>query len=1065
MLQMWSVPGEKLTIIPDKKEYETKDQALLTIRCPFSPAEGLLYVDCDGLAGSMMPFSVPEGKESVDMNLGINPQWVPGITVRAILAGARARETPTDPAENDQKAKEEKKDLRPAYATGEIKLQVSSRQYALNVTVEPAAKTDDVAPGKSIKTKVMVKDYAGNPVPNAEVCLIMVDEAVLSLSGHTIQSMLGVMYPDRYYTSSFSRSRSTLKLLPLSQRKIVEVQKEPEMLYDEDCECEAMDFCAAPMMAMQNSAMMSRGFGGASEERKEGAADFGLDNDDPISVRSNFNPLASFEPSVLTNAEGVVEVSVNLPDNLTSYRVWAIVTTERLYGLGENTLSVSLPLMVRPSPPRFLNFGDKCLVSVVLQNQTTKDLVALIAARGANADVDPQKCAAKVTLKPLQRGAMCFGVSAMKAGTARLQFVSSAKGAADAAELEFPVYTPATSEAFATYGSVDIDGQDSDMAPKKPGEDGKAVDLTQEENESADPADAKSMQLVVQPIKAPVDVWPQFGGLEISTSTTQLQHLTDAVIHLYEYEYECSEQLASRILGVLSVNDVLEAFKSDKLPDKKKLKAKLRTWLKTLYTRQARNGGFWTWGPPKYYNILQLPSPYVSVHVSCCLAMCEEKKIEVKPNVKRASLSYIKNIEKRLADFPLMRYWSPRYYNSIVSFALYARTRWGENVAAEAAKFYGKRGAANFTPEATAHVLTALSMDQLEHGKLIAKMKKSVEKHMTEEADTAYFTQSYDEVGRHIMLNSNRRTDAVMLEALIAVDGTKNILSPKLCKGLLKHKLKSGGWGSTQENCWVLVALVRYFHEFEKHVPDFKISLWYGALFGGKQDWKGRSTETKQALVPMRAVQALGDNNFMIHKEGKGRLYYRIGLSYAPKALRLSAANYGFNVSRTYASAGDDDKENVVFDAKEQAWRVKLGERVKVTVTMITTAKRFHVALVDFLPAGLEPLNPALKGSPKGDENDSASGGDPFRPCSWGHYNPYTFRCYSRHYWPEHINLRDERAEAFRSLLWPGIYEFTYTARATTEGTFVVPPAKAEEMYSPEIFGRSASEKFAVVKA
>ncbi len=31
-------------------------------------------------------------------------------------------------------------------------------------------------------------------------------------------------------------------------------------------------------------------------------------------------------------------------------------------------------------------------------------------------------------------------------------------------------------------------------------------------------------------------------------------------------------------------------------------------------------------------------------------------------------------------------------------------------------------------------------------------------------------------------------------------------------------------------------------------------------------------------------------------------------------------------------------------------------------------------------------------------------------------------------------------------------------ARATTPGTFVVPPAKAEEMYSPEVFGRSGSD-------
>lgn len=64
--------------------------------------------------------------------------------------------------------------------------------------------------------------------------------------------------------------------------------------------------------------------------------------------------------------------------------------------------------------------------------------------------------------------------------------------------------------------------------------------------------------------------------------------------------------------------------------------------------------------------------------------------------------------------------------------------------------------------------------------------------------------------------------------------------------------------------------------------------------------------------------------------------------------------------------------------------------------------------------------------------------------------------------WYEHQNLRDERVEAFTSLLWEGVYNYSYVARATTPGTFVVPPTKAEEMYAPETFGRSASAKVVV---
>ena len=58
--------------------------------------------------------------------------------------------------------------------------------------------------------------------------------------------------------------------------------------------------------------------------------------------------------------------------------------------------------------------------------------------------------------------------------------------------------------------------------------------------------------------------------------------------------------------------------------------------------------------------------------------------------------------------------------------------------------------------------------------------------------------------------------------------------------------------------------------------------------------------------------------------------------------------------------------------------------------------------------------------------------------------------------------MRDERVEAFTQLLWEGVYTYSYVARATTPGEFVVPPAKAEEMYHPETFGRSSSDRVIV---
>src|SRR5690606_6796438 len=100
--------------------------------------------------------------------------------------------------------------------------------------------------------------------------------------------------------------------------------------------------------------------------------------------------------------------------------------------------------------------------------------------------------------------------------------------------------------------------------------------------------------------------------------------------------------------------------------------------------------------------------------------------------------------------------------------------------------------------------------------------------------------------------------------------------------------------------------------------------------------------------------------------------------------------------------------------------------------------------LVDKLPAGLEPMNPSLAvtGTIPQDPNYASP-----QDYWWGWYT-----------WYEHQNLRDERVEAFSSLVWEGVWDYSYVARATTPGTFVVPPPKAEEMYHPETFGRGATD-------
>ena len=79
-------------------------------------------------------------------------------------------------------------------------------------------------------------------------------------------------------------------------------------------------------------------------------------------------------------------MDIKLPDNLTRYRITAVsVDTGKRFGKAESTITAKQPLMVRPSAPRFMNFGDKIDLPVVVQNQTDKDMAVDVAIRATNA--------------------------------------------------------------------------------------------------------------------------------------------------------------------------------------------------------------------------------------------------------------------------------------------------------------------------------------------------------------------------------------------------------------------------------------------------------------------------------------------------------------------------------------------------------------------------------------------------------------------------------------------------------------------------------------------------------
>jgi uncharacterized protein YfaS (alpha-2-macroglobulin family) len=118
-----------------------------------------------------------------------------------------------------------------------------------------------------------------------------------------------------------------------------------------------------------------------------------------------------------------------------------------------------------------------------------------------------------------------------------------------------------------------------------------------------------------------------------------------------------------------------------------------------------------------------------------------------------------------------------------------------------------------------------------------------------------------------------------------------------------------------------------------------------------------------------------------------------------------------------------------------------------VTLTVQLTKERRFVAVTDPLPAGFEPVESWFVTSAAALSN--AQDQQPEVSEEW-------FAWWQRGGF-DHVERHDDRVELFATRLSEGRHEFSYIVRATTSGTFRTAPAHAEEMYEPEVFGRTAT--------
>lgn len=147
-----------------------------------------------------------------------------------------------------------------------------------------------------------------------------------------------------------------------------------------------------------------------------------------------------------------------------------------------------------------------------------------------------------------------------------------------------------------------------------------------------------------------------------------------------------------------------------------------------------------------------------------------------------------------------------------------------------------------------------------------------------------------------------------------------------------------------------------------------------------------------------------------------------------------TASGTGLSISRDYAVIRDG------------AWQtandgnVEAGEWVRVRLRVTVSAARYHVAVVDSVPAGLQPEDLELDRVAGVTMRDSDIG------------TP----------WFGTRQLRDTQARFYAEALPPGDHDVYYYARASHRGDFLALPASAEQMYGRAGVARTAAARLRV---
>lgn len=926
---------------------------------------------------------------------------------------------------------------------------VPPEKRVVNVEVEPSSR--EYLPGQAAKIKLKVTDTKGEPL-HGSLVVSMYDKSVEYISGGSnVANIKDVFWKWKrsHHPLTYSSLTKTFHNLLLPKEIAMQVIGSFGHLVVGSKKDEAQknkrgfggfngtgNGKMRLSRAMEAKSMpMSAPMASAGMELADASKVLGNESAvvEPV-VRQKFADTAYWNAAINTDAEGRAEISLKMPENLTSWKIrsWAMGQGTRV-GQAEDLVVTRKNLIIRLQAPRFFTETDEVVLSANVHNylKTSKKVKVVLELDGDT--LQPlSEVTQTVEINANGEKRIDWRVKAVRPGFAVIRMKALTDEESDAMQMTFPVKVHGILKTESFTGSIPADEKTAQISFQIP---------------SQRKSELSRLELRYSPslAGAMVDALPYLIYSPHKTTDTTLYRFLPTVLtqnilkrmglDLKEIEEKRTNLNAQEIGDDKKRSEQWKRYDQNPVFSDSKVSRLVKQGVADLTSMQLPDGG-WGW----FSGWQERSSPYFTVRIVQGLSLAKQNGVALVPGTLERGVKWLQEYQKqelqKLINAPGKT--KPYKYTASNLDAYVFMVLVNQKIVNEKMYDFLYRDRTKLSVYALG--MLGLASEQLKRQDRLEMIVENMDQYLVQDKEnqTAYLNLP-DSNYWWYWYGSEVEANAYYLKLLSKTD-PKNPKAAQLVKYLLNNRKHSTYWNSVSDTAIAVEALAAYWSASGEDQPDLTLGIY---LDGQKQKEVKITTENlftfDNKLVIEGDALTAGAHRLEIRKQGSSPLYYNAYVTNFTKENFITEAGLEIKVHRKYyqlipekASVKASGSRGQAVDQKIEKYQRKLidsetalksGDLVEVELILESKNDYEYLVFEDYKVAGFEAVG--VRSGYVGDH--------------LGAYREY----------------RDDRVVFYVRRLARGKHNLTYRLRAEIPGLFSGLPAQGYGMYAPELKANS----------